>query len=169
MNNNNTGLIKNIDDYLGAGKQQSNGKGIQQKIVDIDNIRIECQAILNRNQPNTFPPFVRETSELLNEKLTKLDNLEPIQQTFTTFKTLKKREDDLNKLIREKQEAIEEILTGSINEISQRYIQRPSASGGSKKKIYMKKEQKTPSKKKTTIKKTSLKMKSSQLKTTKKK
>lgn len=170
-NNINNEVIQNIENYLNEGLKQGNQKSFNLQIKNISNIQLQINELLNKLSSYPLPSYVKETNELLKIKFSNImKQKNSMDQTLSTFLELKAREGQLNDNISLKRTEIEGIFTGiNKNEVSKQYLKRPSLSGGSKKKIYMKKEQKKPSKKKTTIKTTSLKMKSSQLKTTKKK
>ncbi len=136
------------------------------KFSKIDDLHDEIEELLE-NQ--SFPDFVRQTYSLLKQKDDKLRNMiQPIEDSFKQFTQLKNAEDELNRQIILIDTALQKIIQGR-NEINKRHIQEPSLTRGGSKKIYTKREHKRPTKEKTTIKKISRTIKSSKLKTTKKK
>ncbi len=133
------------------------------KFTKIDDLHDNIQELLSNR---SFPDFVGETYHLLKQKDDKLRNMiKPIQDTFERYKILHQEEQNLQGGIDQISANINTVVRGTNNYLRPHLEPR---SGGSKK-IYTKREHKKPTKEKTTIKRVSRTIKSSKLKTTKKK
>jgi hypothetical protein len=139
-----------------------------ESFTKIENLDKEIKQIL-QSPGIHFPPIVGETYDLLKSKNSKIIGMiHPIEDSFKQFTQLKQIEDELNEQIKPLDAALQKIIQDR-NEINQRHIPDLTQARGGSKKIYTKREHKKPTKEKTRIKKISRTIKSSKLKTTKKK